>query len=168
MIWYKKWSNRSVWEHNSWGWVWFIDFRTIYQNYIYYRSGVTSFHRTRNTINRKADCRDFNLFASKQKRAHMHELHNLTTILRFTDLNDLLRFCDLVLATRRRQHAIIVARSTAAILRPEAISTRWAARRDTVRRRDGTGQAQKLARSCLENGEFGLRVDRCHLLTIHH
>jgi hypothetical protein len=54
----------------------------------------------------------------------MHELHKLTTILRFTDLNDLLiRFCDLVLATRRRQHAIIVARSTAAILREEAIST---------------------------------------------
>jgi hypothetical protein len=82
-----------------------------------------------------------------------------------TDLNDLLRFCDLVLATRRRKHAIKFAVSTAAILRVDAIITIWTAV-GIVRRLDGTGQAQKLAGSCLENGEPGLRVGRCHLLTI--
>ncbi len=82
-----------------------------------------------------------------------------------TDLNDLLRFCDLVLATRRRKHSIIIALSTAAILREEAITTSCTALA-IVRRLDGTGQAQKLAGSCLENGEPGLRVGRCHLLTI--
>jgi hypothetical protein len=91
-----------------------------------------------------------------------------TTIFRFTDLNDLLRFCDLVLATipknpeRRNWNAI----STAAILRRPARRTICNAV-EIVRRLDGTGQAQKLAGSCLENGEPGLRVDRCHLLTIH-
>jgi hypothetical protein len=89
-----------------------------------------------------------------------------TTIFRFTDLNDLLRFCDLVLGTRRRKHATMYAILTAAVRRPVAIITRWTAV-DIVRRLDGTGQPQKLAGSCLENGEPGLRVGRCHLFTNH-
>jgi hypothetical protein len=86
--------------------------------------------------------------------------------LRFTDLNDLLRFSDLVLAARRRKHAIIIAHSTAAILREEAITTSCTAI-GIVRRLDGRRQAQKLAGSCLENGEPGLPVGRCHAFTIH-
>jgi len=88
-----------------------------------------------------------------------------TTIFRFSDLNDLLRFCVLFLVTRTPRN-FITAPSTAATRRKHANTIIWNAL-DIVRRLDGTGQAQKLAGSCLENGEPGLRVDRCHLLTIH-
>ncbi len=89
-----------------------------------------------------------------------------TTIFRFNDLNDLLRFCDLVLHTDINRRENSSALSTAAIRVIPARMTIWIAI-DIVRRLDGTGQAQNLAGSCLENGEPGLRVDRCHLLTIH-
>jgi hypothetical protein len=57
------------------------------------------------------------------------------------------------------------ANSTAAILRLGAFFTIWKAF-IIDRRVNGTGQAQKLACSCLEKGEPSLRVDSCHVLTI--
>jgi hypothetical protein len=55
--------------------------------------------------------------------------------------------------------------STAAILHPHAWLTICSAA-IIARKLDGTGQAQKLASSCLEKSERSLRVDRRQLLTI--
>jgi hypothetical protein len=49
-IW-EKWTNKDR-EYNSWGWLWFIEFSYIPELYTY-SSGVTSLHRTRNTIARQ-------------------------------------------------------------------------------------------------------------------
>jgi hypothetical protein len=102
------------------------------------------------------------------KNRSKHTWTPQTTILRVTDLNDLLLFCDLFLVTGARStEPRISAPSTAACNPPHRAITTICNAVDIVRRLDGTGQAQKLAGSCLENGEPGLRVDRCHLLTIH-
>jgi hypothetical protein len=79
-----------------------------------------------------------------------------TTVFRFTDLNDLLWFSDLVLGpytstSNGRINRECNAHSTAAILQLPAFLTIW---RAVV-----TGRK-------LETCELSLRVDRCHLLTI--
>jgi hypothetical protein len=150
-IWYKKWTNRSR-EYNSRRWLSFIDFpytRTIYLSFWCY---IIAPHK-----------KHYRLYSLKNRTNHTWTPQ--TTIFRFTDLNDLLRFCYLFLVTETTSE-ISTAPSTAANSRKSAQTTIWSAV-DIVRRLDGTGQAQKFAGSCLENAETGLRVDRCHLLTIH-
>jgi hypothetical protein len=109
---------------------------------------------------RKADCRGY---IRLKTEATTHELQKP----RFSDSLILTIFSGSATSSGTPTNTpTIRAVSTAAFLVQVAKTTICKAV-DIVRRLDGTGQAQKLAGSCLENGEPGLRVGRCHLLTIH-
>ncbi len=98
-IWHKKWSNRE-WEYNSWRWPWLIDFPHN-QNYI---PLVLALHNS--TAQETLAQSSLHRIYSLQIWSNYASTPPQTTVFRFTDLNDLLWFSDLVLGpyTSRLTH----------------------------------------------------------------